>query len=228
MNGTARVEELVLVGGRGSARISCEPALVPAPGRYVLAHDPDSGALLASSLFLAASSSEGFIAAPPLPSAWRPGSELNLRGPLGKGFVLPPRARRVALVAGMGVDTARLLPVAEMALHQNAAVTLVCDDPPDQLPLQLEVQPERALAEVCAWCDYAAYDVERDALKDLMRRLDGIGDTALADSEVLIRTAMPCGGLAECGVCTIRTRDGFRLACVDGPVLNLRLLLRRG
>jgi hypothetical protein len=228
MRGTARVVELVLLGGNTAARIACEAALVPAPGRYVLAHEPASGALLASALFLCGSTSGGFIAAPPIPSTWRPGSELNLRGPLGRGFVLPAGARRVALVC-MGSHPARLLPVAEAALRQNAAVTLVCDNPPDHLPLQLEIQPQRTLGEVTAWCDYAAYDVLQEAFVDLLRQLNELGGTAeVAVSQVLVLASMPCGGLAECGVCSIRTPDGYKLACLDGPVFDLGPLLRRG
>jgi hypothetical protein len=226
MNGTARIDELVLLGGKTAARISCDPALVPSPGRYTLAREPATGALLASALFLGASHPGGFVAAPPVPPAWGPGSELNLRGPLGRGFTLPRKARRVALVACTAAEPARLLPLAEIALCQESAVTLVCDDLPDQLPLQLEVQPGRALREVCSWCDYAAYDVELAALGDLIRRLNGFRDLAAASiSEVLVRTPMPCGGLADCGVCTIRTPDGSRLACLDGPVFEVRLLL---
>ena len=228
MNGTAKVEELLLLGGWRTARIACESALIPSPGRYVLAHEPASAALLATPLFLGGGRSGGFVAAPPVHSAWRPGSELNLRGPLGRGFSLPAQARRVALVC-IGCDPVRVLPVAELALKQNAAVTLVCDDPPDQLPLQLEIQPERALREVLGWSDYAALDVERDALDDLLLKLRQVrwpGGAGI--SEVLVRVPMPCGGLAECGVCSVRTPDGYRLACSDGPVFDAALLLGRG
>jgi len=228
MYGTATVVELILLGGRHAARIACEPSLVPSPGRYVLAHEPASGALLASALFLGGSIADGFIAAAPIPTAWRPGSELNMRGPLGHGFTLPGVARRVALVCS-GADPTRLLPVADAALRQGAAVTLVCDDPPDQLPLQLEIQPHSALEDVCAWCDYAAYDVERNALADLLRRLSDLGRAAgPTDSEVLVLTAMPCGGIAECGICSLGPMAGHQLACVDGPVFNLGLLLGKG
>jgi NAD(P)H-flavin reductase len=227
MNGTARVEALVLRGGHDTARLLCDPALIPSPGRYVRAHEAGSGALLASALFLAERASGGFIAAPPIPSAWRPGGELNMRGPLGRGFTLPPAARRVALCC-IGVDAARLLPLVEMTLRQHAAVTLVCDNLPADLPLQLEVQPMQALSEVCAWSDYAAFDVERDALGDLLHRLDEFRRAlTMAPAEVLARVPMPCGGSADCGVCSIRTPGGFKLACVDGPVFDLRLLLAR-
>ncbi len=225
MNGSARIEELVLVCGCRSARIACDAELIPSPGRYVLAHEPASAALLASPLFLGGGSPGGFIAAPTIPGMWRPGSELNLRGPLGHGFTLPTAARRVALVC-IDVNPARLLPLAGLALAQNAAVTLVCDAPPEQLPLQLEIQPERALREVLSWCDYAACDVERESLGDLLGRVGKLGSAAFRPaSEVLVRAPMPCGAMADCGVCSIRTPGGDKLACLDGPVFDFRLLL---
>jgi NAD(P)H-flavin reductase len=41
---------------------------------------------------------------------------------------------------------------------------------------------------------------------------------------VLLRTQMPCGALAECGVCAVRTRGGWKMACKDGPVFDWREL----
>lgn len=224
MNGTARVDALVLHAGRRAARLECDPALVPPPGRYILAHDGASAALLASPLFLAESTSHGFIAAPPIPQEWSPGSDLNVRGPLGRGFALPPQARRVAL-ACMAADVARLLPLAAQALAQHAAVALVCDAPPEDLPVQLEVQPPQSLRDVWAWSDYAAFDADQEGLQELVNRLGTLRPVGAGPSEILVRAPMPCGGLADCAVCSIRTPGGFRLVCIDGPVFDLELLL---
>lgn len=46
----------------------------------------------------------------------------------------------------------------------------------------------------------------------------------LPEAQILVRVPMPCGALAECGVCAVRLRDGVALACDDGPVFDLRLL----
>ena len=43
-------------------------------------------------------------------------------------------------------------------------------------------------------------------------------------AQVLVRTPLPCGGIAACGVCAVHltgsSRD-YRLACKDGPVFQL-------
>ena len=44
-------------------------------------------------------------------------------------------------------------------------------------------------------------------------------------SQVLVLTDMPCGGLAECGVCAVDLKRGWKLACMHGPVFALSELL---
>lgn len=228
MQTTGAVAELVLMDGLPAARIRCTPGVIPAPGQYVLAHDQDSREPLAPAVFIARLLLDGFMAAPPAPSDWHPGSRLQIRGPLGTGFGLPADARRVALVA-LENEPRRVLALVDAALGQGASITFVCEDPPYDLPMQIEVQPLGSLADVCGWCDYAAFDVTRESLKHLR---NAVGTEALfregRKAEVLVRTPMPCGGLAACGVCTIQVRRGSRLACVDGPVFDFRLLILEG
>jgi hypothetical protein len=45
------------------------------------------------------------------------------------------------------------------------------------------------------------------------------------ETQVLIRAPMPCGALAECGVCAVVLRHEWKMACRDGPVFNLKDLL---
>jgi hypothetical protein len=113
----------------------------------------------------------------------------------------------------------------EAASRQDASVTLVCQNPPEELPLQIEVLPLEALAEVLKWADYAAFDAARESLPGLKNKLrEGGKSAARAEAQVLIRVPMPCGGLAECGVCTVRFRRSNCLACEEGPVFELDLL----
>jgi len=224
MQGEGTVTELLLSHGLATARITCSPGLVPSAGQYTLAHEEGSQAPLADVLFLLRAEAEGFMCAPPIPKEWRPGSRLSMRGPLGNGLVLPPAAKRVALIVAAD-GPARLLALIGPALQRGASITLVCDDPPDDVPLQVEVQPWRAAAEVCRWSDYAAFDVEREDLSEMLKRLGNDGARLMGgEAQALVRTPMPCGAMADCGACTVRTRRGPRLACKDGPVFDLGLL----
>lgn len=228
MLGTGLVAELLVRGGSPVARIACAPPLIPAPGQYLQAHEVGSALPLATSLFRAGVAADGFLTAPPIPAAWRPGIHLALRGPLGRGFTCPDAARRVALVS-LDADIARLLGLAEVIRPHGASMTLIGRNAPDDLPLDLEVQPLGALIDVLKWADYAAFDVGRESLPQLGALISAaLVSPSFPHAQILVRTPMPCGALAECGVCAVQLRTGFALACDDGPVLDLRLVSLEG
>jgi len=220
-----KILERFLDDRRATARIACPRILVPAPGQYLLAYDPASRDPLAVPVFSGGSAREGFLAASPLPRDWNPGLILALRGPLGRGFVLPVSARRVALAA-LDASPAYLLGLIPPAQAQGAALSLVCDDPPDGLPADVEIRPLAALAEICQWADYLALAVPRESMQGWRERL-GNGDQLEVprEAQALIVTPMPCGGLADCGVCSVEVKRGMELACKDGPVFDLLTLI---
>ncbi len=222
------IEEIFL-HSRWAARIACPPALIPAPGQYLLA-TPLSEPLpvLAQPLFSAGVCLGGFYAAPPLPANWLPGAVLRLRGPLGHGFSLPPGARKVALAAPHG-NSARLLALLEPALAQKASVALLSSQPPAGLPAALEILPSAALPEILPWADYLAIDLPRQHLPGMLSLLlQGEPQSKrlpprAGRAQILVQTPLPCGGLANCGVCSVElpAAPGQRLACQDGPVFDI-------
>jgi dihydroorotate dehydrogenase electron transfer subunit len=224
-----KILECFLDARRAAARIACPRTLIPAPGQYLLAHDPASDDPLAVPVFPAGTCPEGFLAASPLPPGWNPGLILALRGPLGHGFSLPVSARRVALAA-LDVTPAYLLGLIPPAQAQGAALSLVCDDPPDGLPADVEIRPLGALAEVSAWADYLALAAPRESMHGWRERLGNGGQLKAwsersrrlpREAQALVVTPMPCGGLADCGVCSVEVKRGMELACKDGPVFDL-------
>lgn len=220
--GKGQIVEVFLQSGLRQARISCPTNLIPSAGQYLLAGSDASYDPLPVPLFYTDFSPSGFITASPLPTAWTPGREISLRGPLGSGFTLPVTARKVALVA-FDDSYARLYGLIAPALKQNAAVVLVCDVDTDGLHDDVEVHPTSSLEDVLGWADYVAFDVERENLFGLKQRLDGWKQlTAKCEAQILIHAQMPCGGIADCGVCSVMTRSGWKLACKDGPVFDLR------
>jgi Iron-sulfur cluster binding domain of dihydroorotate dehydrogenase B len=226
------IKELVLLDGKPSVRIQCDVNLIPAPGQYLLAYADGSESPLASSVFLAKSLIGGFLATPPIPTSWTLDTRLHMRGPLGHGFILPNNARRVALIAFETQQTrannspARLLALLDPALKQEASIVLVRQTPPDDLPLQIEVQPMSALLDIYDWADYIAVEASRESLSELRKMLGRSSPlTVKNEAQILIRTSMPCGALGACGVCTVESHRGQLLACKDGPVFNLKHLL---
>ncbi|MFZ5855666.1 MAG: hypothetical protein ACOYZ6_02455 [Chloroflexota bacterium] len=213
-----RITERFLDERRAAARISCPPTLIPAPGQYLLAYNPASNDPLAVAVFSASPLADGFLAASPLPAAWTPGTSVHLRGPLGRGFALPAAARRVAL-AVWDVSPAYLLGLIPLALKQDAAISLVCNEPPEDLPNDVEIRPMAALEEICHWADYLALAVTREGWRERVGNSRAL--KVPREAQVLIVTPMPCGGLAKCGVCSVEISKGSFLACEDGPVFTL-------
>ncbi len=224
MQGEGWIREVLLLDGGTAAHVSCGPELVPAPGQYLLAHAAGSDAPLATVLFLARALPDGFLTTPPIESTWAPGTRLHLRGPLGHGFAVPAGARRIALVAFQG-SPRTLLSMLEAAFRQEASVALVSTEIPEDLPLQVEVQPLHAIRDICRWADYVALDASRDSLPALKAIFQADRTLLKADAQILVRTPMPCGALAACGVCSVDAGRTVLLACEDGPVFGFRQIM---
>ena len=217
--GKGQLLELILEDGCRYLRVTCPPNLIPAPGQYVLASD-GSDSPLPVPLFYTDSAPQGFIAVAHEDIGWHPGLALYLRGPLGRGFTLPLSARKVALVA-LDDSPARLHGLIQPALRQDADVVLVSASAPDNLPDDVEVQPLSALDDILDWADYVAFDIAREHLPQWKERLGKQNHwMARRSAQALIRTPVPCGGLAECGVCAVTLKSEWRLGCKDGPVFD--------
>lgn len=202
-----------------AAKIICPPSLIPAPGQYVIGHD-GSDAPLPVPIFQAGSFPFGFFAAPPLPPTWRPGTRLKLRGPLGRGFSLPETAHRMALLTFDG-EISPLLSLLPLALTANIEVVLMTPGGLAEVPTAVEIQPLHSLGQVLAWADYLAVHVDRDGLPLLREHLSRVNSTGLT-AQILVRSPMPCGALAECGVCALPSSNGWKWICKDGPVFDWR------
>jgi len=232
MRDKGKVVELILEDGLRYARISCPAKLTPSPGQYLLAshasHSP-----LPVPIFYTDSAPQGvavaprrhFIASPPIPQSWMPGMDIFLRGPLGHGFKIPASARKVGLIAFDDFPS-RLRGLIRPFLSQEAAVVLVSDFASGNLPDDVEVQPLSALSEIIEWADTLAFDVARENLPGLRERLGKRNQLSSGnEAQILIRTPVPCGGIADCGVCAVTLKSSWKMACKEGPVFDLRDLM---
>jgi dihydroorotate dehydrogenase electron transfer subunit len=150
--------------------------------------------------------------------------QLQLRGPLGNGFRLPGNARKVAL-APLGCGPERLLPLADLALTQDAAVALYAPVIPDGLPSAVEILPPELLPDALGWADYLAFDLAQ-GWRGRWQSAVGLqeGRKLPFFGQALVRTPIACGGMGDCDVCAVKTRSGWMQACKDGPVFDLEVL----
>jgi dihydroorotate dehydrogenase electron transfer subunit len=204
--------------------VTCPPQAVPPAGQYLLAALPGGDQPLATRIFASAVERERFACVPGLPRTWLPGTQLELAGPLGHGFHLPETARQVVFAA-LGGRPAVLRPLIRAALETGCGVTLFADGLEGALerwPTALEVYPLDALSECLAWAEYLGCEASSAELGGLRARLGlPAGRRLPFPAEALVDTPVACGGVADCGVCAVRTRRGWKLACKDGPVFDL-------
>jgi dihydroorotate dehydrogenase electron transfer subunit len=167
----------------------------------------------------------------------RPGDSLDILAPLGRGFRLDAGVRRIAIVSG-GLGVAAFPPLLDLAaaggvevdwLHGAGTAARLYPDPPGvgahratddgsagqrgrvtELMAPLLPQVQQVFA-----CGPTAM------LVSLARQLEGWeGDRAQAALE----TPMGCG-VGTCLGCAVpAASQGFRLACIDGPVVPFAII----
>lgn len=172
-------------------------------------------------------------------TAWlsrrKPGEALDLLGPLGRGFQLDSKAKRVLLVAG-GMGVAPLAFLAQRAMEKGLEATLLLGArtkdrlyPPELFPRGLKTviatedgsSGQRGLAtdllpQLLAEADQVFACGPVDMLKSLARM------TELKDKPVQVSLELRLGcGFGVCLGCSVPTGNGNRLVCHDGPVLSL-------
>jgi dihydroorotate dehydrogenase electron transfer subunit len=227
------------------------PEIIPnlAPGRFALA---DLGEATRTPLFPAglevgpeASLFEVLVLPNHPAAALRLESTMNLIGPLGRGFEVPPTARHLLLVA----DTAHLpallsltrprdwVPSGEPGLSIAlllSAVTVTRLYPVQLLPPALEVHVATAdgsaghhgsglelFPDLARWADcicVADDPATYPALAKVVRDVRIGPPPRLA--QALVVPPMACG-VGACQGCAVETAHGFKLACTDGPVFDL-------
>jgi len=220
--------------GSVCAELEIDHPLSFLPGQYLLLNDanPD-GAMVPIAVFPIENTSTGIRIAPPTPTDWSPGLSISGMGPLGNGFHVPAITRKLSLVCYHS-SPQLILSLASEVLSRGGEANLYWELPvigDTILPFQssLEILPIHAVEDAFLWADTIAIDVPFSCIDKIRQLWKMTGKLHLGKSvEVLIRHDMPCGGMGECGVCSIPTRKGgWKMVCKDGPVLKWDELIER-
>ncbi|WP_069805801.1 iron-sulfur cluster-binding protein [Thermogemmatispora onikobensis] len=174
------------------------------------------------------------------------GEELDLLGPLGQGWRLPPRLSTLLLVAeGFGVVALALL--AQRASEQGLAVTLVQEVAQPQESYPAALLPEEveyhlltsdgsgaqgqdqqgrlltALGDYLSWADAVCLGVSRETALQLYQHFERLRRPGFA--QVAVLQPLVCG-IGACLACTLETSRSPRLICLEGPTFDLQTLAR--
>lgn len=214
------------------AIIECPPESIPTAGQYFQAtRIGDLETVFPLSLFPSrvnlgdnGKDKVEITIAAPIPVSWQPGTLLNLSQPLGQGFKIPALVKKLGLVA-LGDSAARLMPLVRDALNQQNEIAIFCDTPLPEVPAEVELNPLSVLPEAISWADFLAIDIPLEYLPTLRDHLALDYNSKLAcPAQVLVYAQMPCAGLAECGVCAVPAKRGYKLVCKQGPVFDIEEL----
>jgi dihydroorotate dehydrogenase electron transfer subunit len=166
------------------------------------------------------------------------GDEVDLLGPLGNGFTLLPESQRILLVAG-GMGIAPLAFLANVAIRQRVKTTLLMgassaahllglptDEPSsinimkttDDGSLGLKGLVTDMLVEQCR-IDQAD-QIFACGPVPMYQTMSQMPELINKPVQVSLEVRMGCG-LGICYGCTIKTRQGLKQVCHDGPIFDL-------
>ncbi len=225
---TAVVHRVSQRFGLPAITIKIEQPLVFTPGQYLAASSKsEQDVQIPLSLFMESSADNEISIGSPAPPNWYPGHEIVFRGPLGHGFALPMMLKRLALI-GFDDHPGRLMALVNTAHNQNVDIVMAGDFISNpvvtcDIPANVELAKLENLDDLFSWADFIAVDVPSFRIQELSRILQTTSTKVTrGDMQVLMHTSMPCAGIAECGICAVKTVKGYKLACQDGPVFNLK------
>jgi dihydroorotate dehydrogenase electron transfer subunit len=171
-----------------------------------------------------------------------PGDLVDLIGPLGSGFLVKPAAKNLLLVAG-GIGIAPLAFLAEEAKGLGRMVTVLLGArkasqlcPGSQLPNGISIvkatedgsEGRKSLVtdlvgEFAGQADQI-FACGPAAMYQSMARLDCLKKKSV---QVSLEMRMACG-MGACYGCTVKTRNGPKQVCQDGPVFELADIVSQG
>ncbi len=152
---------------------------------------------------------------------WLPGDDVDLLGPIGRGFSLPSDRARW-LLAAFGLPPEVLLPLLTKGLARGVELA-VWSEERGEYPPQVEVLP--AMAPAIAWANYIALAISPSGLERLRSNPDLPNLRRQGPSvEVLYLPRMACG-IGVCGACAVEGYPRHPRACSDGLVFRLEDVL---
>ena len=164
------------------------------------------------------------------------GDNIDLLGPLGNGYSIHPASHHLLLVAG-GIGIAPLGFLAQKALNQGCSVTLLLG-----APTATQLYPRHFLpdeAEIIIATDDGTAG-KRGMVTDLLPNFTGYADQIFAcgpiamyqtmslnkqrlkgkSVQISLEVRMGCGR-GVCYGCTVKTKNGLKQVCKDGPIFDL-------
>jgi hypothetical protein len=224
------IEVLLEAYKNASAIISLPAEAHPAAGQYLLINQSEANQEAVPLTFFPAMNEKDrddpdqLFLTGHLPTDWEPGMSLAIRGPLGIPIKVPKETQSLALLA-MGSSSSRLFPFLKEALDQSLEVVLLANQLPVNLPDQVEFLNLNQINKIVKWADYLIFDMPIINDLNVVDQLLNLNLTKHSNGIVLFSGSFPCGGLADCGICSVAHSGKTHLACKAGPALKIGNIL---
>jgi dihydroorotate dehydrogenase electron transfer subunit len=167
------------------------------------------------------------------------GDNLDLLGPLGNGYTIYPNSKNLLLVAG-GIGIAPLVFLGQKAAKEGYSATLLlgASTTPQLYPKKL-LPPEVKLITATEDGSSGQKGMITDYLPDYVDGADQVfacGPMPMYKTmakmpklknkpvQISLEVRMGCG-LGVCYGCTVKTKNGLKQVCKDGPVFELEEVL---
>ena len=111
------------------------------------------------------------------------------------------------------------------ALDRSLELVLIADQLPENLPDQVEFMNLNQIDEIVQWADYLLFDMPISKDLNVVDKLLNLNLTKHSNGIVLFSGSFPCGGLADCGLCSVALSGKTHLACKAGPTLKIANIL---
>jgi dihydroorotate dehydrogenase electron transfer subunit len=167
----------------------------------------------------------------------RKGEQLDLLGPLGNGFVIKPESKKLLLAAG-GMGIAPLAFLAQQALSDGKSVKMILGARTKERLFLKDFLP-KGIETLLTTEDGS--DGEKGKVTDILPKyvdwadqVYACGPLAMYQSiakqskqwrikspiQISLEVRIGCG-IGACFGCSIKTENGMKQVCRDGPVFNL-------
>jgi dihydroorotate dehydrogenase electron transfer subunit len=163
------------------------------------------------------------------------GNEIDLVGPLGKGYSMKYASNKSLLVAG-GIGIAPLVFTAEEALKEgNSPLLIIGAQNSSMLYPRAMLSPSINVITVTEDGSDGKHGIVTDFITDYINQVDAIlacGPTSMYQTmaeqckmelksvQISLELRMACGR-GICYGCSIKTKNGLKQVCQDGPVFEL-------
>ncbi len=173
----------------------------------------------------------------------KPGDNINILGPLGNGFRVPGKMKRIFMVAG-GIGVAPMVFLAiclkekwtdtsflSVFLGGRSEDDLLCLDNFQNLGINIEISTDDGSAGQKSLVTHLLENAVSANPPDLicacgpmpmLKAVVEIADKNRIDCQISIETIMACG-MGACLGCAVEGKnitDKYHHACIDGPVFN--------